>query len=115
MKHSIQTVQQSLICFFEQVAQKDIHQLKCLEQDHHFCLNGESWCFTLPDLHRFLQHQNDIFSSVEYSQFRQLLFNCPINQMTKQHGAHIIIHNNLFKVDQSQYALVWQEALHERT
>ena len=108
-------VQQSLISFFEQVAQKDTQQLQCLNQEHCFCLDGESWSFTLPDLHRFLQHQNEIFSSVEYPQFRQLLFSSPINQTTKKYGAHIIIHHNLYKVDQSLYAMEWQESFHECT
>jgi len=104
----MQTIEQTLISFFEQVAQKDKTQLKKLKQEQRFSVKQGRWCFTLPDLYIFLQHQDDIFSCIDYKQFRQLIFNSPINQTAKLYGAEITITDNQAKVDKSSYALVWQ-------
>lgn len=104
----MQEIQQTLIEFFEQVAQKNIAQLEKLKQEQCFSIDDDCWQFTLPDLCSFMQ-QNASFSSLEYKQFRQLLFNSPINQTIKSHGAEIIIKENLNNVDKSTYALTWQD------
>ena len=104
----MQTIEQVLISFFEQVAQKNKTLLKKLKQEQSFSVEQGHWCFTLPDLYFFLQHQDDVFSGIDYKQFRQLIFNSPINQTAKLNGAEIIITDNLAKVDKSSYALVWQ-------
>lgn len=104
----MQTIEQALISFFEQVVQKNKAQLKKLTQQKCFSVEQERWCFTLPDLYVFLQHQDDVFSRIDYKQFRQLIFNSPINQTAKLYGAEIIITDNRAKVDKSSYALVWQ-------
>ena len=101
-------INQALISFFEKVAQKDKAQLKKLKQEQCFSLDQEHWYFTLPDLHVFLQHQEEIFSRIDYKQFRQIVFNCPINKTAKLYGAEITIDDNQNKVDKSRYALVWQ-------
>lgn len=105
----MQTIEQALISFFEQVAQKDKAQMEKLKQEQRFNVGQGRWCFTLPDLHSFLQHQNEIFSCIEYKQFRQLIFNSPVNQTVKLYGAEIIITDNRAKVDKSSYALVWPD------
>ena len=105
---AMQAIEQALISFFEQVAQKDRSQLKKLKQEQSFCVEQERWCFTLPDLYFFLQHQDAGFSSIDYKQFRQLIFNSPINQTIKLQGAEITITDNRARVDRSIYALVWQ-------
>lgn len=99
--------QQALLAFFEQVARKDQTLLDLLSQQSRFRLEPECWRFTLPDLHFFLQHQEDVFGSLNYKQFRQLIFSSPINQSVKSLGAEIIITDNHAKVDRSGYALVW--------
>jgi len=104
----MQTIEQTLISFFEQVALKDISLLKKLKQEQCFNVNTQRWCFSLPDLHLFLQHHDDVFISIEYKQFRQLIFTNPVNQTVKLHGAEIVITENLNKVDKSTYAMVWQ-------
>ena len=104
----LQDIEQALIYFFGQVAQKDKAQLKKLKQEPCFSVELERWSFTLPDLYFFLQHQDDVFSRIDYKQFRQLIFNSPINQTAKLFGAEITIADNRAKVDQSSYALVWQ-------
>ena len=101
-------IKQTLISFFEQVAKKDKTQLEKLKQESCFSVDQERWCFTLPDLHLFLQHQDNVLSCIEYKKFRQLIFNSPINQSVKLYGAEIIITDNQEKVDKSGYALVWQ-------
>ena len=103
----MQSIEKSLVSFFEQVAQKDFAQLEKLKHEQCFCVEQERWCFTLPDLYIFLQHQNEIYSRLDYKQFRQLIFSSPINQTIKLHGAEIIITDNQTKVDKSSYALVW--------
>lgn len=104
----MQAIELALVSFFEQVAQKDEALLKLLEQEQCFRVEQGRWCFTLPDLFSFLQHQDDVFGSLEYIQFRQMIFNSPINQTTKLYGAEIAIADNRAKVDESSYALVWQ-------
>ena len=101
-------IKQTLISFFEQVAKKDKTQLEKLKQESCFSVDQERWCFTLPDLHLFLQQQINALNSIEYNKFRQLIFNSPINQAVKLYGAEIIITDNLGKVDKSSYAMVWQ-------
>jgi len=104
----MQAIEQALISFFEKVVQKDKDQLIKLTKEQRFSMEQGRWCFTLPDLYFFLQHQDDIFNGIEYRQFRQLIFNSPINQTVKLLGAEITIIDNRAKVDQSTYALVWQ-------
>lgn len=109
----MQTIEQTLISFFEQVAQKDISLLKKLKQEQCFNVNPQRWYFTLPNLYSFLQHQDDVFISIEYKQFRQLIFNSPVNQTVKLHGAEIVITENLNKVDKSTYAMIWRAGKQE--
>ncbi|GMR08582.1 MAG: hypothetical protein BMS9Abin26_1587 [Gammaproteobacteria bacterium] len=103
----MQAIEQALISFFEQVAQKNKSWLKKLKQEQCFSVDQWRWCFTLPDLYLFLQHQDDIYGSIDYKQFRQLIFNSPINQAVKLYGAEITITDNQARVDRSGYALVW--------
>ena len=104
----MRNIEQDLISFFEQVAQKDEHLLKKLKQEKFFSIKNESWTFTLPDLYIFLQHQGDTFRNVSYIQFRKLIFNSPINRGIKLYGAEITIGNNKTKVDNSMYTLIWR-------
>ena len=103
----MQTTKHALISFFEQVAQKNKLLLKTLKQEQCFTIDQECWHFTLPDLHLFLQQNNDLFSHIDYQQFRQLIFSSPINQSVKPYGAEVTITDNQGKVDKSSYALVW--------
>jgi hypothetical protein len=109
----MQTIEQILISFFEQVAQRDISLLKKLKQERCFNVDQRHWHFTLPTLYSFLQHQDDVFISIEYKQFRQLIFNSPVNQTVKLHGAEIVITENLNKVDKSTYAMIWRAGKQE--
>lgn len=101
-------IEQALISFFEQVAQKDKALLETLKREQSFSVDQGRWCFTLPDLYRFLQQQEDVFSGVDYKQFRKFIFSNPINLTVKVHGAEITIADNQANVDTSTYALVWQ-------
>lgn len=103
----MQAIENALVSFFEQVAKKDMARLTALKQEQCFTVDEEHWYFTLPDLHRFLQHHDELFGGVDYKQFRQLIFNSPINQTTKLYDAEIVIADNPGKVDKSRYALVW--------
>lgn len=104
----MQVIEQKLISFFERVAQKDKSELHRLKQSQHFSVNQKQWCFTIPNLFDFLQLNDDVFSKLEYKQFRQLIFNSPINKTVKLYGAEITITDNQSNVDLSSYALVWQ-------
>lgn len=103
----MQSIQQALISFFEQVAQKNNSQLSSLKQEQSFAFEQYCWSFTLPNLYAYLQHQDDTFRHIEFKQFRQLIFSSPINQAVKMHGAVITIAENRNKVDKSTYAMVW--------
>lgn len=99
--------EKALISFFEQVALKNKTLLTKLEIEQSFDVDNERWQFTLPNLHAFLQIQDQEFSTIDYIAFRNILFNCPINQTVKLHGAEINISDNQAKVDKSRYALIW--------
>lgn len=100
-------LEQALVSFFERVARQDSHQLQRLAQEPRFRVEPGRWCFTLPELHAFLQAEDASFRAIDYKRFRQALFNSPINQRIKRLGAEITIADNRSKVDQSSYALVW--------
>lgn len=105
----MQAIEQALISFFERVAQKEKSQMEQLKQEQCFIVEEGRWCFTLPDLHAFLQRQDDNFSHLDYKQFLQLIYNSPINRTVKTHGAEVTISENREKVDKSGYALVWPD------
>ena len=105
----MQSIEQTLISFFARVAQKNQPQLIKLEQEQCFSVEQGRWCFTLPALFSFLRRHDDIFNCIDYSQFRQLIFNSQLNYTVKLYGAEINIANNQKKVDLSTYALIWQE------
>ncbi|QMU61129.1 MAG: hypothetical protein GKR92_05210 [Gammaproteobacteria bacterium] len=103
----MQATEKALINFFEQVALKNKALLTQIEIEQSFDIDNKRWQFTLPNLHSFLQNQNNVFSSVDYLTFRNILYNSPINQTVKIHGAEINISDNQAKVDKSRYALIW--------
>lgn len=105
----MQTIEIALLEFFERVALKDSVLLEAFAGHPEFTLEQGRWVFTLPALHEFLLLQNTRFKELEYMQFRSEIFNCPINQTIKAHGAEIIIIDNHGKVDKSEYALIWQK------
>ena len=102
-------LEQALITFFEQAASRDRPLFRDLEQAGCFALSPDRWCFTLPDLFSFLQQRLDALSGVSYSEFRRAIYAAPINTVTKQLGAEIVIEKNLEQVDRSVYALSWPD------
>lgn len=104
----MQSVEEALIFFFEQAAKKESALLEMLANNPSFSIEQDCWCFTLPDLYVFLQSQEDRYANLDYNQFRKLIFNSPINQTVRSHGAEITIKNNQTNVDKSCYALVWR-------
>lgn len=102
--------QEALVNFFYQVACKNSRQLEQLSQQPGFRVEDSSWYFNLPDLYDYLCRQQHCFDSLEYPQFRRLIFNSPINATTRPYGAHIVIADNRYQVDQSEYAMIWQES-----
>lgn len=106
----MRAIEQALVSFFEQVAQKDEILLNKLRQESRFNLTPEHWCFTLPDFYSFLQRQDVSFRAIEYRQFRRALFNSPVNKTIEPYGAEIIIVDQRGKVDQSGYALIWRNS-----
>jgi len=102
--------QQAVIAFFEQVAQRDVAHLKMLQQDGRFQVEQGRWCFTLPDLYDFFRRQVDGFDELDYTQFRKLLFNSPVNPAIQPFCAEVTVVDNRGKVDQSTYGLIWHPA-----
>lgn len=100
-------IEDSLIQFFEDVAQQQPNLLQVLKEQSFFKIEQGRWMFTLPDLYRFLQQQDNMIGQVSYTQFRSAIFDSPINRSIGKYNAKIIIANNCSKVDQSEYALVW--------
>jgi len=107
MVFTVTAIEEALVCFFEQVAQQDSARLEKIRQEQCFSVAQGRWCFTLPDLYLFLQHQDPAFTRIDYKIFRQSVFNSPINDRVKSLGAEIVIADNQASVDRSTYALVW--------
>jgi len=97
----------ALLAFFEHVAMRDPEQLEKLMREPSFSVQPGRWSFSLPDLHAFLVREHAEFRGVDYKAFRRMLFDSPVNQATRAHGAEITIAENRRKVDESTYALVW--------
>lgn len=104
----MQVIEQALISFFIRVAQKERALIEKLEQSPSFILTSQQWSFTLLSLFTFLQSNDDIFKPLNYKQFKQLIYHCPINQSVKTDHAEIIINDNQGNIDHSTYCLVWQ-------
>ena len=96
-----------LLAFFERVAQRDPALLGALRREARFGFAPGRWCFGLPDLHAFLQRRDAVFRSMDYTSFRTLLFDSPVNRAVRTRGAEIVIADNRGKVDRSRYALRW--------
>ncbi|MEE2699314.1 MAG: hypothetical protein VX923_06425 [Pseudomonadota bacterium] len=103
----MQNIEQKLNFFFKQVAKKDESLLKHLKKN--FNLTDKCWHFTLPNLHLFLQNQDDVFKKIDYKKFRKLIFNSHINKTVKLYGAEVTIKENKAKVDASSYNLTWRK------
>jgi hypothetical protein len=103
----MQAIEHALITFFAQVARKDKTLIDKLKQQPCFLVEPGRWCFTLPDLHTFLQQEDDVYRDIDYRLFRRAIFSSPINAAIRPFDAEVIIADNCAKVDHSRYALVW--------
>lgn len=101
--------EQALISFFILAAQKEQSLIRRLEENPSFILTPQQWSFTLPSLFTFLQSNEYVFSRLNYKDFKQLIYNSPINRSVKVYFAEIIIDDNQCKVDHSIYSLLWQK------
>lgn len=99
--------EQVLLAFFRRVARREPAQLERLERHPGFDLEPGRWCFKLQDLYIYLQRNERELETLDYPQFRKLLFNCPVNLSIAPLGAQVIIADNQRKVDMSTYALIW--------
>lgn len=109
----MRSIEQALIAFFERVAQREAAEIARLAAEERFRLSQTAWRFALPDLYAHLARHEPALSGVAYKQFRQALFNCPINRAIGGHGAAVTIAENKGKVDDTLYALVWSGAASE--
>ncbi|GAA3921552.1 hypothetical protein [Litoribacillus peritrichatus] len=82
-------------------------RIESAERLQTFDIHAESSCvqFTLPNVHRFFTEDQPEFKSLTYKEFRQGLFNSPINERLKEIDAEIVITDNQRKVDLSSYAI----------
>jgi len=101
------TPEQALLAFFQRVATRDPEQLRALGRHPGFDFASGCWQFRIPDLYAYLQRHEPGFEPLGYSQFRKLLFGCPVNRSIAPFGAEVVIAENHGKVDRSVYALVW--------
>jgi hypothetical protein len=106
----MKTEQEVLISFFQQVASRDAGLIDRLSQQLNFRIDDTRWEFSLPNLHEFLQRQETAFEQTDYPTFRRLLYQSPINRHIEFCAAKIIITDNRAHVDESTYALVWNDA-----
>ncbi len=101
------SAQQILLDFFVLVAQREKGCLAGLSAWQSFRVDEQGWTFALPDLFAYLQKGYPDFLELDYKQFRQLLFDAPVNALVKQHGAELFIADNQQNVDRSCYQLRW--------
>jgi len=105
----MKTEQEVLISFFQQVARRDADLIGSLSQQLNFRIDTMRWEFSLPNLHEFLRYYEAVFEHTDYPTFRRLLYQSPINQQIEYCNAKIIITDNRAHVDESTYALVWND------
>lgn len=103
----IKNIDQALVAFFEEAAQRNAALMIRLKAEQCFDLSDIRWRFTLPDLYHFLQQGDEVFEAIDYKTFRKIVFSSPVNQRVTPYGAEIEIADNLYNVDLSTYALVW--------
>ncbi|MFT5665226.1 MAG: hypothetical protein ACI9JR_002633 [Gammaproteobacteria bacterium] len=71
-----------------------------------FHLSHDNWQFTLPDLFEFCSKLNPGIATLEYLQFRRLLYQFPTNQIIAGDGGKFELIDNLGHVDRNIYALI---------
>jgi hypothetical protein len=98
----------TLLAFFENIARKDIILMKKIRKSGLFKLKTDRYIFTLPNLHIFLQDNYEELADIDYKLLRKLIYRNPINMIIKTFDAEVVLENNLSKVNDSQYALVWR-------
>ncbi|OUS31215.1 hypothetical protein A9Q99_04250 [Gammaproteobacteria bacterium 45_16_T64] len=95
--------------FFVRFLERDARTINALT-NHQFYFSEHELHFTLPQLHAFLTHTDNILSDLRhentsYLEFRKHLFNSPINQQLANHDAEVFIVDNAQHVDRSTYGL----------
>jgi hypothetical protein len=70
-----------------------------------FQLENNSWQFTLQDLHQFCIEQIPSIKKVNYSSFKQLLYQNPTNQLLKNKGGKFEILFNSGQIEKTIYCL----------
>jgi|TARA_B110000211_G_scaffold153071_1_gene173948 hypothetical protein len=70
-----------------------------------FQLENSSWQFTLQDLHQFCIEQIPSIKKVNYSSFKQLLYQNPTNQLLKNKGGKFEILFNSGQIEKTIYCL----------
>ena len=70
-----------------------------------FRLDNETWQFTLRDLHRFCQTHIHGINTLNYQQFKQLLYQNPTNQDLSEHRGKLETFSNSGHIDKSIYCL----------
>mgnify|MGYP000573420963 CR=1 FL=1 len=84
--------------------EQDESLLTKLDQ-HDALYDQEQWCFTLPQLHNFMQSTQNPLFLIPYQEFRKSLFNSDINKQLRINKAEIAIFDNRQNVDTSTYVL----------
>ncbi len=98
----------TLLAFFENIARKDSILMKKIRKSGLFKLKTDRYIFTLPNLHIFLQDNYEELADIDYKLLRKLIYRNPINMIIKTFDAEMVLENNLSKVNDSEYALVWR-------
>ncbi len=99
-----------LISFFQRVANKNTNEIEDLKECGYFNFEPNQWHFTLPKLYLYLQEKKLIDQKFNYKQFRQYIYNCPINKSLEQLNTEVIINSNKSNVDKTEYSLIWKQS-----
>lgn len=98
-------MQQILVTFFVQILQQNnklLERVSLFDGDLFYDRDNSVLVFKLGGLHQFLQDE----ISLDYSEFRSLIYKSNVNEELKKQGGLIEIHESIGNVDDNLYRLV---------
>jgi hypothetical protein len=95
-----------LVLYFTRYLENDPEVIEAIQSfGESFQLENNSWQFTLQDLHQFCSQQIPSIKKVNYSSFKQLLYQNPTNQLLKSKGGKFEILFNSGQIEKTIYCL----------
>jgi|TARA_B110000259_G_scaffold73155_1_gene86151 hypothetical protein len=95
-----------LILYFARYLENDREVIEAIQLfGQSFQLKKSSWQFTMLDLHQFCSEQIHSIENLNYSSFKQLIYQNPTNQLLRDHGGQFEVFLNSGKIKKTIYCL----------